>query len=373
MAAKKPHIVIDARIRQDSTGRPVVRLLEHLQDSSKANRYTVILQFGDDWKPKKINFSVVYTNTPNFSFNLVRQITYSWMLYRLKADLVYFMLTPQQPLLYFGKQATFTHDLGMLKFARAGKLPGWLHTVRMRGYRLLLWSAHKRAEHIIVPTQFVADEVNKYHLFTNRKTTVAHEASEPPLKAKARAPEREPVEFIMYTGSAFEHKNLKRLIQAFAVLKEKHSTLELVLVGKREKYSKALEKWASSQPFFDDIHFTGFIPDEELKWYYQNARCYVFPTLNEGFGLPGLEAMVHGCPVASSNASCLPEVHGDAASYFDPLDVADIADKIHGVISSEKLREELITLGYKNAKRFSWKKFTAIHIDMFRSLVDSRD
>src|SRR5690606_34189845 len=107
----------------------------------------------------------------------------------------------------------------------------------------------------------------------------------------------------MYTGSAFPHKNLDRLITAFALLKERHPELQLVLVGKREYHSKKLGRWAKKQPYFDDIIFTGFIPDEELKWYYEHARAYVFPSLNEGFGLPGLEAMVHGCPVVSSNAA----------------------------------------------------------------------
>lgn len=369
MARHKKHIVIDARIRRASTGRPIARLLEHLQDAAVDYRYTVILERDDDWKPHNKQFTAAYTNTPNFSFNPVHQLTYAYKLYRLRPDLVYFTLTPQQPLLYFGKQATFTHDLLMFKFARAGRLPEWVHKIRMQGYRLLMWSAHKKAEQVLVPTQFVADELNKFYLFTNRKTTVAHEASEPPLKAKAKAPEHKPKNFIMYTGSAFEHKNLQRLITAFGVLKEQHGDLQLVLVGKRERYSKQLEKWASKHHYFEDIVFTGFIPDEELKWYYQNARAYVFPTLSEGFGLPGLEAMVHGCPVVSSNVSCLPEVHGDAAHYFDPYDVQDIARKIDEVISNETLRKKLIMQGYKNTKRFSWKKFTAQHIDLFDSLL----
>jgi glycosyltransferase involved in cell wall biosynthesis len=73
----------------------------------------------------------------------------------------------------------------------------------------------------------------------------------------------------MYTGSAFPHKNLERLITAFNLLKEQHRDLKLVLVGKREHHSKALERWAKKELYFEDIVFTGFIPDEELKWYYQ--------------------------------------------------------------------------------------------------------
>lgn len=369
---KMKHIVIDARIRQASTGRPVDRLLEHLQQMDKQHRYTIILSKEDLWTPSADNFTTVHTRFPNFSFNPLNQLLYAIQLYRLRADLVYFTLTPQQPLLYFGKQATLTHDLVMLKFVRAGRLLEWLHRLRMRGYRLLLWSAHRRASQVIVPTEFVADEVNKYHLVTNRKTTVALEASEPPLNTPAKAPKHPPKEFIMYTGSAFPHKNLERLIMAFNLLREQHPRLKLVLVGKREYHSKQLERWASNQPYIKDIIFTGFIPDEELKWYYEHALAYVFPSLNEGFGLPALEAMVHGCPVASSYAACLPEVYGDAAHYFDPEDVSDMAERINDVITNESLRKQLVQKGYKNAKRFSWREFSNIHLHVFNQLLKEK-
>jgi len=368
----RKHIVIDARIREASTGRAVSRLLDHLQEIDKDHKYTIILAKGDTWKAKNKNFSVVYSRFANFSFNPINQILYSWQLYRLKPNLVYFALTPQQPLFYFGKQITFTHDLGMLRFARAGRLPEWLHSLRMKGYRFLLWSAHGRTKRVMVPTQYVADDVNKYHLFTNRKTTVALEASEPPLPGKAKVPTEPPKEFIMYTGSSFPHKNLERLISAFCLLKEHHPDLKLVLVGKREYHSKKLEKWSRKQPCFDDIIFTGFIPDEELKWYYQNARAYIFPSLNEGFGLPGLEAMVHGCPVASSNFTCLPEVNGDAAHYFNPEDIQEMAQKIDEVIGNEKLRKDLINKGYKNTKRFSWRKFATQHVELFKDILGEK-
>lgn len=370
MAKAKKHIVIDARIRRASTGRPIARLLEHLQDIDKTHRYTILMQPDDDWKPTNKNFSTQKTRFSNFSFNPLNQVFFAKQLYALRADLVYFTLSPQQPLLYFRKFATLTHDLGMLQFARAGRLPEWAHRLRMKGYRFLLWDAHRRATHVVVPTQYVADAVNKYHLFTNRKTTVMLEASEPMMHGRSKSPSHPPQQFIMYTGSAFPHKNLERLITSFSLLKEQHPELKLVLVGKREYHSKALGKWAKSQPYFDDIIFTGFIPDEELKWYYQNARAYVFPSLNEGFGLPGLEAMVHGCPVVSSNFSCLPEVNGDAAHYFNPEDIQEMTQKIDEVISSEPLRRKLIEKGYENTKRFSWRRFANQHLSLFKQLLE---
>ncbi len=370
MATSKKHIVIDARIRRASTGRPVARLLEYLQELDSDHHYTILIATDDDWKPKAKNFTAVHTHFKNYSFNPLNQILYARQLYKLKADLVHFTITPQQPFFYFGKQTTFTHDLTMLKYSSKGKLPQWVHTLRMRGYVFLMWAAHRKAVHILVPTEYVADDIKKYHLFTNRKVSVALEASEPPLTVKAIEPTGAPEQFIMYTGSSFPHKNLERLISAFGVLKEHYKDLKLVLVGKREFHSKQLERWARKQPYASDIIFTGFIPDEELKWYYEHARAYVFASLSEGFGLPGLEAMAHGCPVVSSNYTCLPEVHGDAAHYFNPEDIQDIARKIDEVISNETLRKKLIVKGYENTKRFSWKKFAQQHLQLFKQQLN---
>ncbi len=363
------HIVIDARIRPASTGRPVDRLLDRLQKLDHKNRYTVILKSDDAWQPSANNFMAVHTRVPIFSFNILNQLHYSWHIRSLKPDLVYFTLTPQQPLLYRGPFITLTHDLGMLTYARPGRLPGWLHAIRMWGYRLLLWDAHKRARQIVTPTQFVADDVNKFHLVTNRKTTVIWQACDTPDSSHVAAPKRRPKEFIMYVGSSFPHKNLDNLISAYHLLRQQHPKLTLVLVGKKEKYKQALEQWAHEHDLQDGVLFLDFIPDAEVAWYYQNARAYVFASLSEGFGLPGLEAMAHGCPVVSSNASCLPEVHGDAAHEFDPTDIHDMAAKIDEVISDDVLRNTLIQKGHKNTRRFSWDTFARKHIELFNDTL----
>ncbi len=367
---RQKHIVIDARIRRASTGRPVDRLLEYLPALDGENRYTILLEPGDDWKSPSRKFKTVACKYRQFSFNPLQQIAYSWQLYRLRPDLVHFTLTCQQPLFYFGRQITMTHDLTMLKYTRAGRLPEWLHKIRMLGYRLLLWQSHKKAAKILVPTEYVRDAVNKYHLFTARKVVVTLEASEPPLPGRAEKPEYAPDEFILYVGSAFPHKNLDRLIEAFEILKEHHPNLKLVLVGKMEYHAKQLRRWAKKRLYAQDIIFTGFVPDGELKWLYTNAKAYVFPSLSEGFGLPGLEAMVHGCPVVSSNATSLPEVHGDAAVYFDPEDIADMAEKINQVLAATpKARQELIEKGKRQAAKFSWRHMAEQTVAVYRELL----
>lgn len=364
------HIVIDGRIRRSSTGRPVDRLLKYLQTVDTKNRYTVLLEPDDEWKPKSKRFKVVPCKYRQFSFNPLQQITYAVFLYRLKPGLVHFTMTGQQPLFYFGRQTTFTHDLTMLRHVRAGRLPKWLHMLRLRAYRVLVWAGHRKAKKILTPSQYTRDQIAKFHLFTNRKLVVTYEASEPPLQIESKIPQNAPREFIMYLGTSFPHKNLERLIRAFELLKPDYPQLKLVMVGKREYHAKQLRKWAKSKPFFDDIIFTGFIPDGEAKWYYENARAYVFPSLSEGFGLPGLEAMAHRCPVVSSNATCLPEIYGESAHYFDPEDVEDMAAKISDVLRREVLREKLVSAGKKQVRKYSWEKMTREHVEVFQSVLE---
>lgn len=378
MANKLKHIVIDARIRRASTGRPVDRLLEHLQELDSPYRFTVLVEPYDPWKPTNRRFTAVPCKFKQFSWSPLQQIRFSWQLYRLKPNLVHFTLTGQQPLFYYGKQITFTHDLTMLKYARAGRLPKWLHRIRMRLYRLNLWQSHHLAKRILVPTEYVKDAVQKYHLFTGRKVVVTLEASEPPLPGKAVRPEilkdelssvEDDRPFILYVGSAFPHKNLRRLVKSFELIRENHPEFKLVITGKQEYHARRLQRWANKKPYSQHIIFTGFVSDEELKWLYENAAVYAFPSLSEGFGLPGLEAMVHGCPVASSNATCLPEVYGDAAHYFDPEEIEDMAEKIVEVIDNEKLRDKMIEKGYQQVKKFSWKKMAEETIDIYSEVL----
>lgn len=364
------HIVIDARIRRASTGKPIARLIEYLQELDTKNRYTVLVEPNDPWEPQAPNFIKVACPYPQFSFSPLQQITFARFLYKLRPDLVHFTLTGQQPLGYFGQQITMTHDLTMYEYVRPGKLPLWLHQLRMLGYRLLMWSAHQKAQRIIVPTEYVAKGLAGFHPFTARKITVTLEASEPPIAGKAQKPNIVNLDkFILYVGSAFPHKNLETLIKSFEVLQTLQPELKLLLVGKREYHSEQLEKFADQSPARKNIVFTGFVSDTELKWLYQNAEAYVFPSLSEGFGLPGLEAMVHGCPVVSSNATCLPEVNGDAAIYFDPQDEQNMADKINLVLTDKKLRKELVEKGSKQAAKFSWHRMTKQTLDVYNTVL----
>lgn len=363
------HIVIDARIRRTSTGRYVDRLIEHLQTTPSLHRYTILLQPDDPWKPTGMNFERADCPFPQFSFNPLHEFKFTSLLNNLKPDLVHFTMT-QQPLTYRGKSVTTTHDLTMLRFVRPGKTPLPIFWIKKIGYRIIFLVAHTKTKRVIVPSNFVKDDLIKHYPFTADKTDVTYESSEPPLKDIPAPLKGVSKPFIMHLGSPFPHKNIERLIQAFELLQKDHPDLQLVLAGKKEYYFTALEKWAKQRPSYNKIHFTGFIPDGQLKWLYQNAEAYVLPAESEGFGLPGLEAMAHKCPLVSSNATCLPEIYGDAAHYFDPLNVQAIADATNQVLVSPDLRKDLITKGQKQLKKYSWQKMAQETLEIYDKALD---
>ena len=353
------HIVIDARIRPTSTGRYVDRLMEHLQDIDTTNHYTVILGKDDKWKPKAKNFKVKRVGFPQFSFNPWDQIAFAWILYRLKPDLVHFSMT-QFPLLYFGNLITTTHDTVMLYHTHKKNKSAIYHWIKEQGYKLLLWQGHRKAKKIIVPTNAVKKDLVRHQRFTLPKIEVTYESTEPPLKAKAKRPEgmNEGDEFITYVGTNFPHKNNQSLVDAFEFLSKKHPKLLLVFPSKIDFFYEQLISYINTEKpdLKDRIRFLNFVSDEELKWVYENAKVYVFPSIGEGFGLPALEAMAHGLPVASSDIDVLQEVYGDAVLYFDALDPKDIARSVHRLLIDKELRKVHIDRGHERVKRYSWHR-----------------
>lgn len=349
------HIVIDARNRRSSTGRYTDRLLEHLQETDHLRTYTILIQPDDPWQGSAKNFTPLPCPYKQFSFNPFEQLGFAWQLYRLRPSLVHFTMT-QQPLLYFGKIVTTTHDLTMLRYTREGRLPAWVHKIRLALYRFMFWWSHKKSKVIVVPSDFVKNDLTTYLPFTAQKTTTTYESSEPPIKESAKQLKDVNKPYILHVGSPFPHKNIDRLIETFNELKKQYPKLQLVLAGKKEFYFEKLVSQLKANPNKADIIIPGFVSDQELRWLYENAEAYVLPSLSEGFGLPGLEAMAHGCVVVSSNATCLPEIYGDAAHYFDPESIADMSEKISEVLANKKLREQLALKGHRQLKKYSWEK-----------------
>ena len=164
--------------------------------------------------------------------------------------------------------------------------------------------------------------------------------------------------YFLYVGEKRPHKNLKGLIKAFAIFKEKYDirNISLVLTGKEySAYSRYITT-AENLGVKDSLIFTGFIPGKYLKTIYSEAEVLLLISFYEGFGIPILEAMECGTPVITSNISSMPEVAGEAALLVNPNNIQEIAEKMNNIANSEILRKQLIESGYKRVKQFSWEK-----------------
>jgi len=159
--------------------------------------------------------------------------------------------------------------------------------------------------------------------------------------------------YVLYVGNFGPHKNVGRLIGAFAKLPEAlRAESSLVLAGSRDAFQDALRERAQSAGIADRVNFAGFVPDEDLHALYAGASLFAMPSLYEGFGLPPLEAMACGAPVAVANASSLPEVVGDAGVLFEPRDVDSICAALESVLSNEAFAAELRDKSLARAEMF---------------------
>lgn len=347
------HIVIDARESGTSTGRYTDKLIEHLAGPESEHTFTLLakkhrLEFLKSIAPK---WKVV--ETPYQEFSLGEQIGFKRQIESLQPDLVHFPIV-QQPVLYRGKTVTTMNDLTTVRFRNPTKNQ-IIFLTKQQVYKWLNKRVAHKANHIITISEYVKQDVADYCRIPLGKITTTLLAADPITEPSQTVESLFAKRFIMYVGRPLPHKNLRRLIDAFVMLQQKHPNLMLALAGKKDA-AYALHEHYIQEQGIKNVVFTGFVSDGQLRWMYEHCAAYVFPSLSEGFGLPGLEAMMHGAPVISSNTTCLPEVNGDAALYFNPLDVADIATKISRVIGSDSLRRELVAKGKINVKKFSWDR-----------------
>lgn len=263
------------------------------------------------------------------------------------------------------------HDLILTRFPsrRATMLPATLYWLKQAAYRLVIRTALKKSQKIITVSNFTKNDIIKQFKVEPEKIVVSYEgvaklsesnldsSKEDDVRILDRYGVKKP--YILYVGNAYPHKNLESLLPVFQELSLSHPELSLVLVGKEDFFYQRLrvraeeidQKLKRKNPLF---HFPGFVPDQDLAHLYQNALCYIFPSLYEGFGLPPLEAMSFSCPVLSSDQASLPEIMGDAALYYNPYQENDLSEKLKLIMSDDILRTQLISAGILRVKLFSW-------------------
>lgn len=361
--------MIDAREYTTSTGRYMFRLIQYLEQIDHEHDYVLLHKPHDMDAYELTNPRFNKVACPFKEFTFQEQLGFLKLLKSLDADLVHFGKT-EQPVLYRGKSVTTVHDLiNALMFNPSRYRNPIVFRFKQLVYRWVIRRVAKKSLRIITPTKFIKDQLAEFSHINPKKITVTYESADRITDAPEAVTKLEGKEFIMYVGRPTMHKNLRRLIDAFALLQKNKPELWLVLVGKKDANYEALEQELAERGI-RNIFFTGFASEGQLRWLYEHCRAYIFPSLSEGFGLPGLEAMKHGAPVVSSNATCLPEVYGDAAHYFDPTNIDDMATKIDEVISNDTLRQELVAKGATRAEKYSWKRMAEQTLAVYKQALN---
>jgi glycosyltransferase involved in cell wall biosynthesis len=246
-------------------------------------------------------------------------------------------------------------------------------------------AAIRQANLIATVSEYSKRQIVEYFKLPESRLRVISEAARPLFKvlpadsalrsALGRYELKPGEKFLLAVGGISPHKNLAALIDAFEkICAVQSSEIKLVLVGDYQddpffSAYPALKKQITERGLEGKVVFTGFIADEELAFLYNAASLLVFPSLEEGFGLPAIEAMSCGTPVAASRTGALPEVLGEAGRFFNPRDVDDMARVIQSILGDEATRTAMGESGLTRARQFRWQKAATETLDIFNELV----
>ncbi len=378
------HIVFDARrVRDFGIGTYIRSLVHALGAIDTRNQYTLISGPEDVRTLAGLpeNFrTAVYSRS---DFDALDNIAFPMFLRRLKPDLVHIPLN-RVPLGMPLPYVVTTHDMSSLLFEEQGS------DLRMRWRHYRFRRGLMRASRIIAVSEATkrdiqnllgvpADRIRKVYNAPDPQFFVRGNGSEE--QEKQRILERYQIHypFLLYAGNIRPHKNVPRLIEAFAVVRDQlschpvYKDLRLIIIGDTISQFPSVRQAVIKSRAEAVVRFLGFVPFDTLRCFYEAAAAFVFVSRYEGFGLPPLEAMACGTPVVTSNVSSLPEVVGDAAVQVNPANVFEIARGITEVLLDESLRSALVRCGREQAARFSWERTAREVLDIYREACGGLD
>lgn len=362
-------IGIDARlIEETGVGRYIRNLIVQLGQIDTANHFIVFLR-----KKSFASFTLPNTRWEKRQVEipwhtLKEQILMPKILVREHLDLLhvpYFNV----PIFYPKPYIVTIHDLTILHVhtGKVTNLPWLLYMLKRFGYYLILLIGLSRAKHILAVSEVTKQEIMDHFAINEGDITVTHEGIEKQftmnnvqLTAKKRIVQND---YFLYVGNAYPHKNLEILIGAFQQYlqgltlqdtERPYENLKLVLVGKDDFFYNRLKNIVKKEGIKDHVLFFGETSDRELKNLYSNALACIFPSLMEGFGLPGLEAMACGTPVLCSDIAVFHEIYKDAGLYFNPKSTTELINLLNNVVDKKNNVASASERGTVMVKAYSW-------------------
>jgi glycosyltransferase involved in cell wall biosynthesis len=374
-------IAIDIRkINEFGVGTYIWNLVRNLAAIDLENEYLLIGSHRNfhELGPLPDSFRQLYQ--PEDDGLWANHVTIPFALHRENVDVMH---VPHHEASFFipSKLVVTIHDCVHLMFPQED-------ASRFRNYRMYLKTKRvvQSARHVLAVSKSTKEDLMNILQLPESKISVVHNALDERFAFTHIPEERKQVleryqlkdPFVLYSGKIRPHKNLHRLIEAFAVLKselsedDKYKNLKLIIIGDELSKHQYLRLTVIRSGAQQDVRFFGFVPYPILRVFYQTAALFAFPSLYEGFGLPPLEAMANRTPVLASNTSSLPEVLGDAAVLVNPDNVFDIARGMKLILSDDLLRQRLILKGIEQVAKFSWRVAAEKVIETYTAVAASR-
>jgi glycosyltransferase involved in cell wall biosynthesis len=373
-------IVIDVRhVKDFGIGTYIRNLVNALRELDSHNHYllaTTNPRLPDFPRLSKNFETVVYHEPKRYS---LQNVTYPWFLRGLAPDLVHLPLN-DVPFFMQHPYVVTIHDMSSFLF---GGRSGTREDVRLYRFRRGLL----RADRVIAVSAATRRDCENLLGIRGDRMRQVYSAPDPNFltpppdaELQRRLLERFNIHYpyILYAGRIRPHKNIPRLIEAFAVVRgelenhPRYKDLRLLIIGDEINRHPEVRRAVAQTRTEQVVRFLGFVPFDTLKQLYSSATLFAFPSLYEGFGLPPLEAMATGIPVVTSAVSSLPEVVGDAAMIVNPENVFDIARGLREVLVDDALRARLIQGGKRQVAQFSWRRTAEQTLEVYLEVAKKR-
>lgn len=329
-------ITIDARMMGAGSTRGIGRYTEELVRAmlnvAPEHRYALLVRHADASQFLG-HPSVEHVRADVPWYGVAEQVRMPGIIARTRPD-IFHVPHWNVPVLSRAARVVTIHDLILLEEPLSANVTTrgpLVAAVKRLGYRVTLRDALRRSRRILVPTQFVADQIRRHFPDLATPVDVTGEGSPEVDESSWSEPDAEQP-YLLYVGSAYPHKNLDLLLEAWKKVSSSHPTVSLVFAGDLDAFMRRTEALTASMGL-PRVRFLGRVTDPELSRLYAKALAFVFPSRLEGFGLPPLEALAHGCPVIASDASSLPEVLGpNGAIFFQPSDLDGMIRAVETVL-----------------------------------------
>jgi len=373
-------ILIDARmygLEHAGIGRYLINLIDNLKKVDYKNSYIILLRekyFNKLNLPSR--FRKVSVNLQHYT--LEEQLKLPRIVEKEEPDIVHFPHF-NIPIFYRGPFIVTIHDMIMhTQGFNASTLPLYKYYLKRIPYKIIFRKAVCASEKIIVPSNSVKREIVNYYKVNSDKVVVTYEGfgvqniikgkKEIEILSKYKAKK---FEYFFYVGNAYPHKNLENAIKAVLRMNvTKNTYTKFLIAGSRDIFRERLQNMVEELNAQDFIKLLGFVEDKELWVLYKNSLGFLYPSLSEGFGLQGLEAIASGTLLLASNIPVFKEIFGEHAFFFNPNSIESISRILYSVMKmKKKTRLKHIKNSRKLLRKYSWRKMTEKTLQIYNQLL----